>query len=81
MAAPRTVIDSDHMLPGKMYDAIFAAGTTQNYVGAPGHYRYYLARGFRTSRLPAGISRLTIRATDTRGNSAVARVSVSAAGE
>ena len=29
-SAPRTVIDSDHMLPGKMYDAIFAPGTTQN---------------------------------------------------
>jgi hypothetical protein len=79
--APRTVIDSDHMLPGKMYDAIFAPGTTQNYVGAPGHYRYYLARGFRASRLPAGISRLTIQATDTRGNRSVARVQVSAADE
>jgi hypothetical protein len=79
--APRTVIDSDHMLPGKMYDAIFAPGTTQNYVGAPGHYRYYLARGFRASRLPAGISRLTIQATDTRGNRSVAQVSVAAAGK
>jgi hypothetical protein len=79
--APRTVIDSDHMLPGRMYDAIFAPGTTQNYVGAPGHYRYYLARGFRASRLPAGISRLTIQATDTRGNRSLARVQVSAADE
>lgn len=79
--APRTVIDSDHMLPGKMYDAIFAAGTTQNYVGAPGHYRYYLARGFRTSRLPSGTSRLRIEASDTRGNRAVASVSIARTGE
>jgi hypothetical protein len=77
----RTVIDSDHMLPGKMYDAIFAAGTTQNYVGAPGHYRYYLARGFRAARLPAGASRLRIQASDTRGNRSVAQVSVAAAGK
>jgi hypothetical protein len=79
VVAPRTVINSDHMLPGKMYDAIFAPGTSQNFVGAPGHYRYYLARGFRASRLPAGISRLRIDATDTRGNRVVARVSVSPA--
>ena len=76
----RTVIDSDHMLDGKLYDAIFAPGTTQNYVGQPGHYRYYLARGFQASRLPAGASRLRIEATDTRGNRTVAVTSVSRAG-
>jgi hypothetical protein len=74
--APRTVIDSDHMLPGKMYDAIFAPGTTQNHAGQPGHYGYYLARGFQASRLPAGTSRLRIAATDTRGNRVVAEVEV-----
>jgi peptidase M23-like protein len=72
-----TAIDSDHMLPGRMYDSVFAPGTSQNYVGAPGHYRYYLARGFRSSRLPAGTSRLRIDATDTRGNRAVAQVAIS----
>ena len=50
----RTVVDSDRMLPGKLYDAIFAPGTKQNFVGAPGHYRYYLARGFRASRSRRG---------------------------
>jgi hypothetical protein len=79
--APRTVIDSDHMLHGKMYDAIFAPGTSQNYVGQPGHYRYYLARGFRASRLPAGTSRLRIEASDTRGNRSVASVSIARTGE
>jgi Peptidase family M23 len=75
----RTIINSDHMLPGRMYDSIFASGTSQNFVGAPGHYRYYLARGFRASRLPVGISRLRIEATDTRGNRTVAQVSISPA--
>jgi hypothetical protein len=80
IVAPRTVIDSDYMLPGKMYDTIFAPGTTQNYVGQPGRYRYYLARGFQASRLPAGGSQLRIEATDTRGNRVVAEASVSPAG-
>jgi len=79
--APRTVIDADHMLPGKAYDSIFAPGTVQNWVGKPGHYRYYLARGFRASRLPAGTRRLRIQATDTRGNRSVASVSIARTGE
>jgi hypothetical protein len=81
LTAPRTVINSDHMLPGKSYDAIFAPGTSQNWVGQPGHYRYYLARGFRASRLPAGTSRLRIDASDTRGNRSVASVSIARTGE
>jgi hypothetical protein len=79
VVAQRTVVNSDHWLPGRLYDAIFAPGTKQNFVGAPGHYRYYLARGFRASRLPAGISQLRIDATDTRGNRVVAQVTISAA--
>jgi len=77
----RVVINSDHMLDGKLYDAIFAPGTSQNYVGQPGHYRYYLARGFRASRLSAGTSRLRIEASDTRGNRSVASVSIARTGE
>jgi hypothetical protein len=77
--APRTVINSDHMLSGSMYNKIFAPGTSQNWVGQPGHYRYYLARGLRASRLPAGISRLRIEAVDTRGNRTVAQVEVAPA--
>ena len=77
--APRTVINSDHMLPGTMYDTIFAGGTTQNWVGKPGHYRYYLARGLHTSRLPEGVSHLRIQAVDTRGNRTVAQVEIAPA--
>jgi murein DD-endopeptidase MepM/ murein hydrolase activator NlpD len=81
VVAKRTVINYDHMLPGKVYDAIFAPGTSQNWVGQPGHYRYYLAHGFRASRLPAGTSRLRIVASDTRGNRSVASVSIARTGE
>ena len=70
----RTIINSDHMLPGKLYDLIYAPGTAQNWVGAPGHYRFYIARGLDASQLPAGISRLRIDAADTRGNRTVAVV-------
>jgi len=75
----RTIIDSDHMLPAKLYDAIYARGTAQNWVGAPGHYRFYIARGLEASRLPAGISRLRIDAADTRGNRTLAQVEIAPA--
>jgi hypothetical protein len=78
VVTPRTVLNSDHMLPGNAYDAIFAPGTSQNWVGQPGHYRYYLARGFKASRLRAGTSRLRIEATDTRGNRTVTQAGISA---
>ncbi len=77
--AERTIINSDHMLPARLYDAIYAYGTTQNWVGAPGHYRFYIARGLEASRLPGGISRLRIDASDTRGNRTVAQVEIARA--
>jgi hypothetical protein len=72
----RTIINSDHMLPGSVYDAIYARGTTQNWVGAPGHYRFYIARGLESWRLPNGVSSLRIDAADTRGNRTVAQVEI-----
>jgi murein DD-endopeptidase MepM/ murein hydrolase activator NlpD len=79
LRAERTIIDSDHMLPPRLYDTIYARGTVQNWVGAPGHYRFYIARGLEASRLPAGISRLRIDAGDTRGNRTVAQVEIAPA--
>ena len=79
--APRTAADfSQTMLSPKLYDSIYAPGTLQNYVGAPGHYRFYLGHGLDASRLPAGRSQLRIEAVDTRGNRVVAQVGISAAG-
>ena len=77
--AERTIIESDHMLPAHVYNAIYAPGTVQNWVGAPGHYRFYIARGLEASRLPAGISRIRIDAADTRGNRTVAQVALAPA--
>jgi hypothetical protein len=68
------------MLSPKLYDSIYAPGTLQNYVGVPGHYRFYLGHGLDASRLPAGRSQLRIEAVDTRGNRVVARVGISVAG-
>jgi Peptidase family M23 len=68
-------------MPAWRYDRIYAPGTVQNFVGAPGHYRFYLAHGLDTSRLPAGVSLLRIEATDTRGNRVVAGVNISLAAE
>lgn len=80
VVAPHTAADlSKAMLPAKLYDSIYAPGTVQNFVGAPGHYRFYLAHSLNASRLPAGVSRLRIEATDTRGNRVVASVEISKA--
>lgn len=76
----RTAVDFRYMnMPAWRYDGIYAPGTVQNFVGAPGHYRFYLAHGLDTSRLPAGVSLLRIEATDTRGNRVVAGVKISPA--
>jgi len=81
-ASLRTAVDfSRSWLPARLYGSIYAPGTLQNYVGEPGHYRFYLAHRFDTSTLPARPSRLRIEATDTRGNSAVVQVNVAAAGK
>ena len=77
--AQRTIFNSDHMLPAKAYDAIYAPGTVQNWVGAPGHYRFYIARGLDASRLPSGISRLRMNVGDTRGNTSIAQVEIAPA--
>lgn len=81
VVAPETAADfSERWLPPELYDSIYAPGTYQNRLGAPGHYRFYLAHAFRASRLPAGVGRLRIEASDTRGNRVLATIKV-AAGE
>jgi murein DD-endopeptidase MepM/ murein hydrolase activator NlpD len=80
VVAPRTAVDFRYkMIPASRYDSIYAPGTEQNHVGEPGHYRFYLSHGLRSSRLPDGVSRLRIEAIDTRGNRVVADVKVAAA--
>jgi hypothetical protein len=80
VVAPQTAADfSKTMLPAKLYDSIYAPGTVQNFVGAPGRYRFYLAHSLNASRLPSGLCRLRIEATDSRGNRVEASVEISKA--
>ena len=49
-ANPRRADDhqlGSHAAGQAVRNAIYAPGTTQNWVGAPGHYRFYIARGLR----------------------------------
>lgn len=79
--ARRTAADFRRtLMPGRLYDSIYAPGTRKNRPGAPGHYRFYLAHGLDTSRLPAGLCRLRIEAVDTRGNLVVADVGIAGRG-
>ena len=80
IVGPRTVADFSRWLRPELYDSIYAPGTIQNRLGVAGHYRFYLAKGFRASQLRAGAARLRVEASDTRGNRAVAQLRVSAAG-
>jgi hypothetical protein len=76
----RTAVDFRYMnLPAWRYDRIYAPGTVQNFVGQPGHYRFYLAHGLKASRLGHGVNRLRIQATDTQGNRVVAQAEISQA--
>jgi len=77
---PQTAVDFSRQLPRERYDWTYAPGTFQNRQGDPGHYRFYLAHGFRASQLPTGVGRLRIEASDTRGHRVVANVKVAAAG-
>lgn len=76
---PQTKVDFSRQLPSELYDSIYAPGTFQNRQGHPGHYRFYLAQGFRASRLRSGMGRLRIQASDTRGNLVVADVDIAKA--
>jgi hypothetical protein len=77
VTAVRTAADFRHsMLPPRLYDRIYAPGTHQNFPRDPGHYRFFLARSFDVSRLPAGSCRVRIEAVDTRGNLALAQVEI-----
>lgn len=78
---PQTAVDSSRQLPRERFDSIYAPGTVPNRPHHPGHYRFYLARGFRASRLQTGMGRVRIVASDTRGNRVVANVKVAAAGK
>lgn len=68
----RTAADFRMTIPhAAAFDEVWAPGTAQNHVRAPGRYRIYLSRGL--TGLRAGAYVVEVLARDTRGNAAVAR--------
>jgi hypothetical protein len=56
------------MLPQDRFRSIYAPGTRQNHAGKPGLYRFFLAKTWSTDRLPDGVYRLEVEASDLGGN-------------
>jgi hypothetical protein len=58
------------------FAAVYAPDTTQNHPSAPGVYRFWLERGFDTTRFPDGVYTLEVEASDVRGNPRTAGLAV-----
>jgi hypothetical protein len=72
-----TVADFRSKLPPDgLFTKIYAPGSRQNHPKAPGLYRYYLARGWKTAPHPDGEYRLDVAASDIQGNRAVAHLAL-----
>ena len=67
----RTAADFRRTIPSaSAFGSVWAAGTTQNHVRAPGHYRVVLGRGFD---LRAGRYVVEVAVRDTSGNHSTSR--------
>lgn len=65
----RTAADfRSYMLPASRFPTVYAPGTRQNHEGQPGHYCFYLDRGWKTRALRPGSYELEVAASDMRGN-------------
>jgi hypothetical protein len=74
----RTAVDFRLTIPAaSRYSEIWAPGTTQNHVRAPGRYRLYLTREID---LRPGSYVIEVAVRDTRGNASRARVALTIAG-
>jgi hypothetical protein len=69
------------LLPPERFDSVYAPGTRQNHPNAPGLYRFWLARGFDTTRHPDGQYRVDVEAADVRGNASRGHLAVVIANE
>jgi hypothetical protein len=66
----QTVVDFRTTIPSaSAFDEVWAPGTTQNHVRAPGHYRLVLTHSLHG--LPAGRFEVDVAVRDTRGNGSV----------
>ena len=52
----------------KVYDRVYAPGTTQNHPDTPGVYRFLLGSAWDTRHHPDGNYKVEIEAADIRGN-------------
>jgi hypothetical protein len=71
----RIAADFRYRLPSLPFGSVYARWTGQNHPwgrGGTGRYRFLLARGLETRRLPDGAYRLVVRACDDSGNAAQA---------
>jgi len=62
------------LIPRERFGAVYAPGTRQNHARKPGLYRFYLAHTWSTPRLPDGLYRLEVEASDLAGNTGTLRV-------
>jgi hypothetical protein len=51
---------------------VYAPGTRPNHLGRPGRFRFYLAHGWDSTRVPNGRNLLEVEASDMRGNTRAA---------
>jgi hypothetical protein len=56
------------LLPGSLFNLVYAPGTRQNRATRPGRYNFYLAQAWPSSRVPDGLYRLEVAVSDERGN-------------
>lgn len=70
-----TAVDfRSYLAPRERFSNVYGPWTTLNRPDKPGRLVYYLARGFDTSRLPAGRYRLQVAVFDSQGNNARAGI-------
>jgi hypothetical protein len=58
------------------FGAVYAPDTTQNNPNHPGLFRFWLQRGFDTTRYPDGSYQLEVEASDVRGNRSTGTLTV-----
>jgi hypothetical protein len=56
------------LMPEALFDLVYAPETRQNRANRPGHFSFYLARGWATTSLGEGDYRLEVAVADSWGN-------------
>jgi hypothetical protein len=75
ITAWHTVLDSTSTMRKSLFSSVYASGTIQNHPGVPGRYLFHLIPSWQSRSLGHGSYEIEIRASDTRSNTIVGRVS------